>query len=72
MDSLDIPHSWSIISVSFVRQFGPREINYKLSQVSPLNQISYLFLQLKTLFRIVPMIPVKLTILSYSYGDDWS
>ena len=72
MDSLDITCCWPVISVSFVRWVRYWAISNKLSQVSPLDQISYLLFQLEAIFSVVSMILMELIILVFIPPKEFS
>ena len=63
LDSLDITCCWPVVNISPIRRVEVRAINYKIPQISPLNQVSYLLLQLKAIFCIVIVILVELIVL---------
>ena len=63
MNGLDIPNNGFTIDVSPLRSCWSRAIDQKLSQVSPLDQVIYLLLQLETVFFVKAAILVKLTLL---------
>ena len=63
MDHLDISRRWFVVTISSIRQVGLRAINNIFPQISSLDQVSYLLLQLETIISVVPMVPIKLTIL---------
>ncbi|GFY97636.1 hypothetical protein Acr_12g0001770 [Actinidia rufa] len=63
------PHGWfDIPSCGFIIDVCPFEsrwtqaVSHKLSQVSPLDQVTYLLLQLETIFCVMAVILVKLII----------
>ena len=63
MNHLDISCCWSIVIISSIRRVWIRAINNILPQISPFDQVGYLFLQLETILSVMPMVLVKLTIL---------
>ena len=52
-----------IVSVSSIRRICMWAINYIRSQISSLNQVSHLLLQLEAILSVVPIVFVELTIL---------
>ncbi|GFS41415.1 hypothetical protein Acr_00g0074170 [Actinidia rufa] len=63
MDGLDVSGGWSIVDVSSFGHGWSWAISHEHLQVPFLDQVSYLILQLKIVFCIMAMNPVKFTIL---------
>ena len=62
MDGLDIPSSGFIVDVSPLRSRRSQAISHELSQVSLLDQVTYLLIQLETVLCVMVVISVKLSI----------
>ena len=65
MDWLDIPYCRPIVAISSVRQVWTWATSYKLSEISSLDKVGYLLLQLETISSIVSMFFMKLAILVF-------
>ena len=63
MDGFNIPNIWFIVYVSPPRSGWSQAIDHKLSQVSSLDQVTYLLFQQEIVLYVMDMILVKLTIL---------
>ena len=62
MDGLGISSSMFVVDISPIRCCSSWGIKYKLLQLPPFDQITYLFLQLETIFRVMAVISVKFTV----------
>ncbi|GFS33587.1 hypothetical protein Acr_00g0029450 [Actinidia rufa] len=63
MNHLDISRCWSVVAISSIRRVGTWAISNIFFEISPLDQVSYLLLQLEAVFSVVPMVLVELAIL---------
>ena len=63
MDYLYIASHGLVVPISPFRRIRLLEISNILPQISLLNEVNYLFFQLKTIFSVVPVISMELTVL---------